>query len=155
MEIERVVSGGQTGADQAGLRAARACGIATGGWAPAGWETEGGPAPWLADFGLVECPEPGYPARTRRNVFDSSATIWFGSLTSPGAIATHRACLDYGRSIMNVMDGKDRPSDVVRWLGISGFRVLNVAGNRESTAPGIGARVERFMLAVFGQLGRG
>ena len=29
--LERVVSGGQTGADQAGLRAARAFGIATGG----------------------------------------------------------------------------------------------------------------------------
>ena len=30
--LERVISGGQTGADQAGLRAARACGIPTGGW---------------------------------------------------------------------------------------------------------------------------
>jgi len=29
---------------------------------------------------------------------------------------------------------------------------LNVAGNRESTSPGIGARVEAFMLVVFGRL---
>jgi hypothetical protein len=35
--------------------AARACGIPTGRWAPRGWLTEAGPAPWLADWGLVEC----------------------------------------------------------------------------------------------------
>jgi len=48
--IERVINGGQTGVDQAGLRAARA-GIPTGGWPPQGWLTEAGAAPWLADFG--------------------------------------------------------------------------------------------------------
>jgi len=33
------------------------------------------------------------------------------------------------------------------------IRVLNVAGNRESKAMGIGARVERFLAEVFRQLG--
>lgn len=47
--LERIVSGGQTGADQAALRAARAAGLPTGGWAPRGWLTEEGPAPWLAN----------------------------------------------------------------------------------------------------------
>jgi hypothetical protein len=42
--LELVISGGQTGADQGGLRATRACGIPTGGWAPRGWLTEAGPA---------------------------------------------------------------------------------------------------------------
>jgi len=64
--LKNIVSGGQTGADQAGLRAAKAAGIETGGWAPHGWTTEKGPAPWLADYGLAECPIPGYPARTDR-----------------------------------------------------------------------------------------
>jgi len=45
--LERIITGGQIGADQGALRAARAAGIATGGWAPAGWETEAGPAPEL------------------------------------------------------------------------------------------------------------
>jgi hypothetical protein len=78
--IERVISGGQTGVDQAALRAARACGIATGGWAPLGWLTEGPldeeghpfpktvASPWLAEWGLVECDEPGFRARTVANV---------------------------------------------------------------------------------------
>jgi hypothetical protein len=78
--LTRVISSGQTGADQAGLRAARAAGIPTGGWAPKGWLTEKGPSLWLADFGLVECPEPGYPPRTRANVRDSDGSIWFGDV---------------------------------------------------------------------------
>jgi hypothetical protein len=84
--LQKITSGGQCGADQAALRAARSVGIATGGWAPLGWlvESEDGrrniAAPQLADFGLAECPNPGYPARTRANVRDSDATIWFGDV---------------------------------------------------------------------------
>jgi len=33
--------------------------------------------------------------------------------------------------------------------------LLNVAGNRESTEPGIGVRAERFLVAVFGRLAEG
>ena len=46
--LECIISGGQTGADQGGLLAARKSGIQTGGWCPLGWRTELGPAPWLA-----------------------------------------------------------------------------------------------------------
>ena len=35
--LEKIVSGGQTGADQGGWRAAVACGLATGGWMPEGF----------------------------------------------------------------------------------------------------------------------
>lgn len=58
-QLIKIVTGGQTGADQGALLAARAAGIATGGWAPLGWMTEDGPAPWLADFRLIECPIQG------------------------------------------------------------------------------------------------
>ena len=34
------------------------------------------------------------------------------------------------------------------------IHVLNVAGNRESTEPGIGERVEQFLLTVFRQMVR-
>jgi hypothetical protein len=91
--LDQVISGGQTGADQAALRAARACGIATGGFAPRGWlvETTDGrrteSAPWLADLGLIECDEAGFKARTRANVHAADATIWFGDWRTPGANA--------------------------------------------------------------------
>lgn len=84
--IERVITGGQTGADQGALRAARAAGIATVGWAAKGWLVEGPydllsrkhvdePAPWLAEYGLVECPRKGYPERTKANVRDADALL--------------------------------------------------------------------------------
>lgn len=153
MAIERIVSGGQTGADQAALRAARAGGIATGGWAPLGWFTEAGPSPELLDgYGLVELSEPGYPARTGANVRDSDATVWFGTFPTPGFAATHDAALKLNRPFLIVYQFFTRPSEVATWVESKGVRVLNVAGNREGVNPGIGARVERFMLAVFRRL---
>jgi hypothetical protein len=95
--LQKIVSGEQTGVDQAALRAARAACIATGGWAPRGWLTEAGPAPWLADWGLVECPEPGYAARRRRNVADCDAALLFGDPTTPGSRGLDRDCLELGK----------------------------------------------------------
>lgn len=74
-----MISGGQTGAGQAVLRAARSAGIATGGTAAKGWVTEDGPAAWLVGFGLVTSERPGYPARTRVNVLDSELDPWLAS----------------------------------------------------------------------------
>lgn len=150
--LDRVVTGGQTGVDQAALRAARAAGIPTGGWAPLGWLTENGPAPWLADFGLVECPEPGYPARTRANVRDSAGTLWLGSVDSRGFAATHDAALALGRPFHIAYRGVSRPAGVRDWVVVNAVWTLNVAGNRESVSPGIGDRAERFLLAVFRRL---
>ena len=62
--LTKIISGGQTGVDAAALRAAKAVGIPTGGTAPKGWLTEDGPAPWLAEYGLVESDSPFYPPRT-------------------------------------------------------------------------------------------
>lgn len=73
--IGKIISGGQTGVDQAALRAAKACGIPTGGWAPKGFRTEAGPAPWLADFGLREHASADYPVRTRANCRDAGLTL--------------------------------------------------------------------------------
>jgi hypothetical protein len=51
-----------------------------------------------------------------------------------------------------VYQGVSRPSEASTWIKAKGIRVLNVAGNRESSSPGIGDRVERFLGAVFKQL---
>jgi hypothetical protein len=45
-------------------------------------------------------------------------------------------------------------ADVVAWIEAKEVRVLNVAGNRESTGSGIGERVERFLVAAFRQFAR-
>jgi hypothetical protein len=116
---------------------------------PPGFPTEDGPRPEFAElYGAVELPTADYPTRTRRNVFEASATIWLGTLDSPGYRTTERACLDWGRSMLKAVEGT-RPSEVVRWLRMNGWRSLNVAGNRESSNPGIGVRTERFLIRVF------
>jgi hypothetical protein len=109
-------------------------------------------SPWLAGWGLVECPEPGYPARTVATVHDSDATAWFGDWRSPGGTLTLGTCRALGKPFLIVYNCT-RPSQVSACIGAGGFRVVNVAGNRESKAPGIGARVERFLCDVFARLG--
>lgn len=147
-----IVSGGQTGADQAGWRAARTLGLPTGGWMPRGFATEDGLRPQFArDFGAVEV-DGGYRERTQANARDSDVTAWFGDASSPGGIATVRACEALGRPALMIRDGITRPSKLVDWLIVRYVGVLNVAGNCESSSPGIGARVERFMVAVLGRL---
>lgn len=94
--LEKVISGGQTGADQAGLRAAKFVALLTGGYAPKGWLVEGDdgrdnvPAPWLrTGFGLVECPTgttiaQRYVARRKLNVRASDGTLLFFKDWTPG-----------------------------------------------------------------------
>ena len=54
-DLDRVVSGGQTGTDQAGLCAAKVSVIVTGGWIPEAFLTEAGPRPDFAEiFGALE-----------------------------------------------------------------------------------------------------
>lgn len=149
INLRRVVSGGQTGVDQAALRAARASRIPTGGWAPLGWLTEDGPAPWLAEFGLAECETPGYPARTEANARDSDATLWLGTTDSRGYGATAAACRKHGKPLFH---GAGRtPADALDWLKLvaGDDATVNVAGNRESVQPGIGERAERWLTALF------
>jgi hypothetical protein len=130
------------------LRAARTAAILTGGWAAASWLTENRPAPWLAEDGLVECPEPGDPAR--RNVAACYAALLFGGRTSPGSKGLIRDCRELGKLLVWVQKKLSRPSHITAFLRDNPHvKVHLVAGNRESSAPGIRARVERFLGTVF------
>jgi Circularly permutated YpsA SLOG family len=181
--IEKVIAGGQSGADQAGLRAARAAGIPIGGWAPRGWwveeQVEGKrprfrpDRPLLQSFGLVECDKPDdindiaecFRVRTARNVRDADVTILFGSPASPGSRLTYsefRAAkgetgrdpgMTYVRpgwiSVPSERVSWPRPVNVAVSLDCMPHRVINIAGNGESRAPGIGAWVEAYLAEVF------
>jgi hypothetical protein len=77
--LECVVSGGQTGVDQAAWRAARRCDLATGGRMPKGFLTEDGPRPdFAALYDAREDESPESAARTGANVLDADATLWVG-----------------------------------------------------------------------------
>jgi nucleotide-binding universal stress UspA family protein len=153
--LEKIISGGQTGADQAGWRAAKALGISTGGWMPKGFLTEDGPRAELAkQYGAVEMPSENLVARTEQNVEQADATLWFGETTTSGAHATVGACQRGGKPCMPIDPAaRFEPAHVAAWLTANHVRTLNVAGNRESDEPGIGNRVELFLREVFRQLG--
>jgi hypothetical protein len=73
--LERIVSGGKTGADPAAWPVARAFGIPTGGWMPREFLTEKGPRPEFAElYGAREMPSPEYRERTRANAAIMSGT---------------------------------------------------------------------------------
>jgi hypothetical protein len=153
--ITLVVSGGHSGADQAGWRPAQACDIPTGGWMPFGFLTEEGPQRRFANvYDAREMPTPSYPARTVQNVQDSDETIWFGTTDTPGAKTTLDACKRFRKPVMLVTPTEVvLASDVVAWLRRNPeIERLNVAGNRESKNPGIGERVERFLTVVFNRV---
>lgn len=139
----KIISGGQTGADQGGLEAGRELGLETGGWAPYGWKTEDGPQEaLLRSYGLKLCLEPGYPARTKRNIMDADLTIIFGRLDSPGSKLTHNLCIEHRKHFaVNPLPNMLRSLIEKHNVGI-----LNVAGNRESKSPGLQTYVRRLLV---------
>lgn len=146
----KVRSGGQTGVDQAALRAARAVGFATQGDAPRGWLTEDGPAPWLADYGMNALEYGGYSDRTEINVYHGAGTIWIGDPKTPGGKCTARFCFQQNRPLTVLdIDVIDVPSARVLLDWVFDGCVVNVAGNRESKNPGIGVRAEAFLTELF------
>lgn len=140
--LERVISGGQTGADQGGLEGAKEAEIETGGMAPRGYRTSSGPQPDLRMmFGLEESKWDVYHPRTRYNVYHSDETVIFGDPTSPGSRLTAKLCRAYGRPCLEIpYPGSKRTSAerlLAQWCVLHCLEVLNVAGNREERNPGI------------------
>jgi hypothetical protein len=137
----KTISGGQTGADRAALDAAAALGLPTGGTAPGNYWTERGPDPSLAALGLVAQGSPDF--RTERNVLDADATVIFATRRdSPGSALTLACARKHSKPVV-VIDPWDPAAAgrLAAFLQTYAPGVLNVAGHRESQAPGIYRRV--------------
>ena len=86
--VLKIISGGQTGADIAGLRVGKLFDFETGGLAPRGYETLLGPKLELMKFGLGPS-KGGYRQRTLENIGSSDVTLVFAkNLSSPGTKLT-------------------------------------------------------------------
>lgn len=93
MSVKKIVSGGQTGADQAGLEIAKELKLNTGGFIPIGCVTAKGPMMrLLKDYNLTEIGG-SYVNRSMMNVDSSDGTIAFKLKDSPGTDGTIRYCL--------------------------------------------------------------
>ena len=64
--LSKIISGGQTGADRAGLEVAKRLGYETGGTVPRGYKTSTGPDPTLKEFGVVEHKIRSLPAQNHQ-----------------------------------------------------------------------------------------
>lgn len=143
-----MVSGGQTGVDRAGLDAALALGIPCGGWCPRGRRAEDGRIDMR--YPLLETPSRDYAERTEWNVRDSDGTLILTRGAPQGGTAlTLEIARRLGRPAL-VLDlaAVQDPGAVRDWLAREGIRILNVAGPRESAAPGIHAEALRFLQIV-------
>jgi hypothetical protein len=149
---EKIISGGQTGADVGGLVGAERCGIPTGGCAPRGYKTENGPQPILQSrFGLVAHPSPHYADRTRENVIKSNAVVVFATRSdSVGTKLTIDLC-DKHQKPWCLLDpeGLNVITELQAFIEQTKPKVLNIAGNRESVSPGIAKRVAAIIELAF------
>jgi hypothetical protein len=154
VSLSRIISGGQTGADRGGLDAAIALGIPHGGWCPKGRQSEDGRIP--AKYELQETESSDYPVRTERNVRDSDGTVVFTYGEPQGGCAlTVELATKHGKPCL-AMDLIENPPDEAarrlrEWVDREQIRVLNVAGSRESTWPGIAEDVQGILAVAFGR----
>lgn len=168
MKLRKIISGGQTGVDQAALRAAQAGGLECGGWCPPGRVCEGGTIP--LNFPLEETPEESsrdalhvlHSQRTEWNVRDSEATLVLSPIISnerliledPGTHYAIGCALRYERPILQCDPFAHDSIDIVKeWLEQASVSVLNVAGPSESTSPGIGDQTYELLMQILSGAG--
>ena len=161
--VDKIISGGQTGADKGGLEAGRLLGLETGGYAPRGYTNETGYDPSLKEYGLNEMGTTSLPVRTQQNIKWSDGTIVFlntekisrGSGKTVlycrfekwwrGAIEENARNLIKSSSsgyrpvlVMNITFETDDMIEKIRnFIELNNIKTLNIAGSRESTHTGI------------------
>jgi hypothetical protein len=146
--FRKILSGGQTGVDRAALDVALELGMPCGGWCPKGRRAEDGAIP--ERYPLVETGSAAYPPRTRRNVRDADATLALtrGAPTGGTALTVRRA-QELGKPCYVADLTRHPDAGAVRaWTRAESIGVLNVAGPRESEAPGIYAEALAFLRQV-------
>ncbi len=151
--LRRIVSGGQTGVDRGALDAAIELGLDHGGWCPRGRRAEDGPIPLR--YQLSPTDSPNYPIRTRQNVIDSDATLLLYRETLLGGTElTFRLARQLDKPYL-LVDLAGSPDDamVLQWLCEAQIVTLNVAGPRESTAPGIARQACEFLVCCLASAG--
>lgn len=153
MMLEKIVSGGQTGADRAALDFARTHGLGVGGWVPRGRIVEDGRI--SEDYvGLVEADSDDPAVRTALNVRDSDATLVLshGPLAG-GSLLTLQEARRLGRPVLHLdldqIATASAAGQLRRWLATVRPLVLNVAGPRASEDPQIASATGMLLREAF------
>ena len=155
--LKKIISGGQTGVDQASLQAAIDTGLKHGGWCPPGRVCESGIIP--KQFKLKETPlerDPSAPdiprsQRTIWNVRDSDGSLVFVAKDQRDkgtelAISTSEK---FGKPYMVVDPETASVGQIRKWIRKNNIEVLSVGGPSESTFPGIYNHVYQILKQIF------
>jgi hypothetical protein len=155
MLIQKIISGGQTGADRAALDWALANGIEIGGYVPHGRSAEDGR---LTEryANLIETVSGDPAERTELNVLHSDATMIVshgdlagGSKLSASLAALHKKpLLHVDLNALTVDEAADMAN---AWLASGEYKIMNVAGPRESDDAEIYKAVIELLTTVFAQ----
>jgi len=148
--LKKLISGGQTGVDRAALDAALEAGYSIGGYCPKGRLAEDGSIP--GHYPLEETGTRAYSVRTRMNVLAGDATLILslGAMLTGGTALTAKEGKAAGKPLFAVDLSKRNNSakKVLQWLEDNEVRVLNVAGPRESSAPGVYLLAKKFLSKI-------
>ena len=148
MQVVKLMSGGQTGADRAALDFAIEHEIPHAGWCPAGRLAEDGVIP--SRYRLTETPESNYSQRTEWNVRDSDGTVVFSvePVVAGGTKETTWMAEQLRKPVLHLWrnDGPPSPEqELLRFIRENRVRTLNVAGPRASIEPDVAAFVREVL----------
>lgn len=130
--LKKVISGGQTGADLAGVYTAQLFGFETGGTMPAGFFNQTGKHPEFAQmFNMKEHSSSEYAPRTYDNARNSDGTVRFAAdFNTAGEQCTMKAIITASKPSFDVNLLNPPPvEDFINWLKNHEIATLNVAGN--------------------------
>jgi hypothetical protein len=148
--VQKVISGGQTGVDRAALDVANYLELEHGGWCPSGRRAEDGQVPKI--YRLKPTRSSNYAVRTEKNVIEADGTcILFRRVMTGGTELTRRLAMKHNRPLICIdlqLADQQGQAALRDWIVRHGIRVLNVAGPRESTCPGIVRETEQFLLGA-------
>jgi hypothetical protein len=149
--MKKIISGGQTGADQAALDFAIENNIPHGGWIPKGRMTEDGTLP--IKYQLQEMPTKSYPKRTEKNILDSDGTLIISHGTISGGTALtkklsqkhEKPCLHLD---LNKITSSEAGEQLRVWIQRNNIQVMNVAGSRASKDDKIYSAVKKILTVL-------
>ncbi|HYK46775.1 MAG TPA: putative molybdenum carrier protein [Parafilimonas sp.] len=144
----KIISGGQTGVDRAALDVALELHIECGGFCPKGRKSEDGMIP--EKYPLIETATEEYSERTRLNIKEADATfVLIDRQADKGALLTIELCKTHNKKLMEAdLSGRVDDKQVVQWILNNKITILNIAGSRETSSPGIYEKAYRLLRKV-------
>jgi tetratricopeptide (TPR) repeat protein len=150
--VEKLVSGGLSGAERTAMDFASAHGIPHGGWCPRARAGEDGYI--QKRYNLKETPSSGYLQRTEWNVRGSEGTVIFsvGDELTGASARVNEFTQAYGKPCLHLKRDQAPSAQaqrLLKFLHEHHIQVLNVAGSSASKEPHIGEFVNEALERAF------